>query len=43
MTTYAKRRKRAETYKRKSAGGLQEKKKNMIMAPHQPKANIIMI
>ena len=40
MTNYAQKCKRAEIYKRKSAGGLQSEKKNMIVAPHQPKANI---
>ena len=40
MNTYAQKWKRAETYNLKSAGGLQEKDKNMIMAPHHPKANI---
>ena len=40
MTTYAKKWKRAEIYKRKSAGGLQAENKNMTVAPHQPKANI---
>ena len=43
MTTYAKKWKRAEIYKRKSAGGLQAKKKNMIVAPHHPKANIVVV
>ena len=40
ITTYAQKWKRAETYKRKSAGGLQAKKQNTIVAPHHPKANI---
>ena len=40
MTKYAQKWKRAETYKRKSKGGLQAEKKNMNMAPHHPKANI---
>ena len=40
MTTYAQKWKRAETYDRKSAGGLQAKNRNMIMVPHHPKANI---
>ena len=40
MTIYAQKWKKAEIYKCKSAGGLQAEKKNMIMAPHHPKANI---
>ena len=40
MTAYAQKRKRYEIYKRKSAGGLQEKGKKMIVAPHHPKVNI---
>ena len=40
MTTYAQKWKTAEIYKRKSEGGFQEKKKNAIMAPQNPKANI---
>ena len=39
MTTYEQKWKRAEIYKRKSAGGLQAKKKNMIVAPQYPKKN----
>ena len=39
MTDFAKKWKRAEIYKRKSAGGLKAEKKNMIVAPHHPKAN----
>ena len=33
MTTYAQKWKRAEIYKRKSAGGLKPEKKNVIVAP----------
>ena len=40
MTNYAQKWKRAEIYKRSLAGGLQAEKKNMIVAPHHPKANI---
>ena len=40
MTTYAQKWKRAEIYKHKSAGGFQEKKKNIIVAPHHPRENI---
>ena len=36
MTTYAQKWKRSETYKRKSAGGLQEKKKNRYYGTTQP-------
>ena len=43
MTTYAQKWKRAEIYKRKSAGGLKAKKKNMIVAHHHPKANIVVV
>ena len=40
MTTYAQKWKISEKYKRNSEMGLQAKKKNMIVAPHHPKANI---
>ena len=40
MTTYAQKWKGAEIYNRKSAGGLQAKKKNVIVAPQQTKVNI---
>ena len=40
MTNYAQKWKIAEIYKRKSAGGLQGENKNVIVAPHHPKANV---
>ena len=43
MTTYAQKWKGAEIYKRKSAWGLQAKKKNMIVSHHHPKENIVVV
>ena len=40
MTDFAKKWKRAEIYKRNSAGGLKAEKKNMIVATQHLKANI---
>ena len=40
MTIFAQKWKIAKTYKRKSAGGCKQRRKNLIMAPHHPKANI---
>ena len=43
MTTYGQKCKTAEIYNRKSEGGFAQQRSMMIVAPHHPKANVIVV